>query len=225
MSKIRKAIELFKAGRPILIHDSASREDEVDIVFYAGYVTPETIYLMRTLGGGLICYVTSRKIAEVLGLPYMADILSNIPGLRNLAMKKLRYGDAPAFSIWVNYVGVRTGISDSDRALTISKLHEVVKEVFKGNKETAKEMFLKNFQAPGHVPILVGRSLKVRKGHTELSLALAKLAKLLPSTVIVEMLDKGTSLSVSKAAKIAESLRTVLIEGNELIEALGDLDV
>ncbi|HDD26018.1 MAG TPA: 3,4-dihydroxy-2-butanone 4-phosphate synthase, partial [Acidilobales archaeon] len=103
--------------------------------------------------------------------------------------------------------------------------HEVVKEVFKGNKETAKEMFLKNFQAPGHVPILVGRSLKVRKGHTELSLALAKLAKLLPSTVIVEMLDKGISLCVSKAAKIAESLRTVLIEGNELIEALGDLDV
>ena len=219
---LRKALKLLSEGKPVLVHDSRSREDETDIVFYAKYINPEVVYLMRTLGGGLICYVTSNEIAKVLGLPFMANIFLNYRKLKELAMKKLSYGDMPAFSVWVNHVNVKTGISDYDRSLTISKLHEVVEKIINGKVQEGIKQFYQEFQAPGHVPILIGRSLRVRRGHTELSLALAKAAGLLPSMVIVEMLDKGKSLSASKAKEIAKAINTVFIEGDEIVQVFGD---
>jgi len=216
---LRKAVQLLREGRFVLIHDFESREDEVDIVLYAKYVNPEAIYIMRTLGGGLICYATSRKVAEALGLKYMSEILSAFEPLSRLTKKRLRYGDPPAFSIWVNHVGVRTGISDRDRALTIYKLHEVTEKICTGRIEEGRNQFYEEFVSPGHVPILIGRTLAERRGHTELSLALAVLAELLPSVVLVELLDRGISLSAAKARELALKLNTVLVEADEIIEA------
>jgi 3,4-dihydroxy 2-butanone 4-phosphate synthase len=211
------AIELFKSGKPVLIHDSSTREDEVDMVYHASFITYKEVYMLRTVAGGLICYVMPYEVGRALGLKFMDEILS-ITEFKDLTSRRLSYGDKPAFSLWVNYVGVRTGISDMDRALTISKLYEVTEYVVKGVVDVGRRMFYESFISPGHVPILLSRGVNLRRGHTELSELLARLAGLTPATVIAEVLDEGTSMSLSNARKLAERLGTVLVDGDALLQ-------
>jgi len=216
MNVIKEATEKLLDGKPVLIYDDRRRENEVDMVFYAPKVTPKHIAMMRSLAGGLICYVMPRSVGEVLGLKYMVDIL-RLSGYGELSKKRLRYGDPPNFSLWVNHVDVETGIRDADRAKTIRELDRVVELVLKGEIKSAKRKFYEEFVSPGHVPILLGRSLRERKGHTELSIALAQLAGLRPSLVIVEMLKEGGALSVDEAREVALRLNTILIEGSVIV--------
>ncbi|MEB3859733.1 MAG: 3,4-dihydroxy-2-butanone-4-phosphate synthase, partial [Desulfurococcales archaeon] len=86
----------------------------------------------------------------------------------------------------------------------------------KGDREKALEKFRGEFQAPGHVPILATRGPN-RRGHTELSIALAKMAGLTPSIVLAEMLDRGRSLTLEKAARIAEERGWPLVRGRSIV--------
>lgn len=217
MSKIDEAIEHLRKGEPVLVFDSVQREREIDMVFYAGLIDYRKIYKLRRDAGGLICYVTSYIVAERLGLRFLSDVLSVIPLYKPLISKVLSYGDKPAFSLWVNSIHVRTGISDKDRASTISKLHDVVSLVWKNKVDDARRIFYEEFMAPGHVPILISRGLSKRRGHTELTVALSVLAGLEPSIVLAEMLSLGESMSLSEAEKYAEKEGLVLISGDEII--------
>ena len=69
----------------------------------------------------------------------MYDIL-NIFGKSNQSISSITkntspYGDKPSFSITLNHVNTYTGITDYDRALTISSLSKVCKDFDTGNKE------------------------------------------------------------------------------------------
>ncbi len=173
--------------------------------------------MLRVDAGGLICYATSHLVARHLKLTFMVDLLESFNEYKVLASRVLGYGDKPAFSLWVNHINVRTGISDHDRALTISKLHEVVSLIWNGDIDKGYAKFYEEFVSPGHVPILISRGLRKRRGHTELSIALAVLAELEPSIVLAEMLDKGASLSLDKAKKYAEKHGLILVSGEEII--------
>jgi 3,4-dihydroxy 2-butanone 4-phosphate synthase len=216
---IEEVIAKFVRGTPILVHDSSSREDETDIVVYAGAIDTEKVYRMRTLGGGLLCYATTENVTRSIGIPFADEIYALVDTLRPLTEKRLSYGDRPAFTVWVNHKDAITGIRDKDRALTISKLHEMTSKAFKGDVEGARKMFIHEFQAPGHVPVLAGRGLERRRGHTELSLALAIMGNVIPSVAFIEMLDYGDRLAVDKAKKIAEENGFLFVEGNDIIEA------
>ena len=215
--ELSRAIEAFKHGIPVLVHDDYSREDEVDYVIHASKVTVERVYEMRVLAGGLICYAMPLEAGRRLGLEYMADILSRHPTLHRLTARTLSYGDKPAFSVWVNSLKAKTGITDRDRALTIQELHKVTTLILEGRIEEARRKFYEEFTAPGHVPILLGRRLSERRGHTELSLHLAMLAGMTPSTVIVEMLGRGEALNVREAKAISERYGYPFVEGSTII--------
>jgi len=210
------AMRYLSIGKPVFIHDSSSREDEVDMVYHAGFIDYEKVALLRRLAGGLICFSIPKSVGEVLGLRYMSDILTEV-GYGELTRKRLKYGDPPNFSLWVNHYSAITGIRDRDRALTIRELDNVVELVIEGRIDEAKRKFFNEFTAPGHIPILLGRGLNVRRGHTELSLALAELAGLRPSVVIAEVLDEGDAMPVSKVREVAGKIGTVVIEGDEII--------
>ncbi len=212
---IERALELLRQGRIIFIHDSDSREDEVDAVIRADYVTPSVITWMRKNAGGLICFVTEDSVGRQLGLDFMSNALRKL-GLNGL-IKRPGYGDDPAFSIYVNHVKTVTGIRDRDRALTITRLASIVKMVSEGQVMEARRAFYEEFYAPGHVPILLGRVGR-RFGHTELSLVLSKMAGIPPALVIVEVLsDDGGALSKDAVSKVASELGTVLLDGDEII--------
>jgi len=221
--QLEKAIVAFRRGIPVLVYDAAGRENEVDYVIHASMVTAERVYEMRTLAGGLICYAMPQPAGRLIGLRYGYEILSVIPELAPLTSKTLGYGDKPAFSIWVNSVHVKTGIRDADRATTIRELDKVLTMIVDGDVERARSYFQENFVAPGHVPILLGRRLGDRKGHTELSLHLAILAGMTPSTVIVEMLSRGDALGLEGARRVSREKSYPLVEGSEIIDRVEKL--
>ena len=215
-SNVVKAIKLLGHGEPVFIHDSSSRENEVDMVYHACFIDYKRIALLRKVAGGLICYSMPKSLGEALGLKYMSDILRD-SGYVELTSRTLRYGDPPNFSLWINHINASTGIRDIDRALTIKELDNVVKLIIEGRVGEAKKKFYNEFIAPGHVPVLLGRGLNVRRGHTELSIALAELAGLRPSVVITEVLDEGEAMPVSRVKEIASSLGSVVVEGDEIV--------
>jgi 3,4-dihydroxy 2-butanone 4-phosphate synthase len=219
MSPLEEAVRDLRGGRCVLLYDWPGREEEVDMVYYAGFMDVRRVYELRTEAGGLICFGTAEGVTKALGLPLMVDVLASHEPLR-LLNKRPSYGDASPFALWVSSVDVRTGISDRDRATTIRKLHEVVCLVEGGRVDEARRLFYEGFYAPGHVPILAARDLRVRRGHTELAVLLARLSGLAPSVVFAEMLSVGASMSLSEARRYAEERGLTLVTGDEVLEAV-----
>jgi len=211
-----------------LIHDDTNRENEVDLVASSEKITPKHISIMRKDAGGLICTAITKELSIRLGLPFMHDILK-IFGRTNQSISLINkdispYGDKPSFSITINHVNTYTGITDFDRALTISSLANICKELDEaGDKRNEKiiENFQNNFRAPGHVHILIASKglLNERKGHTEMSIFLTKIANVTNTATICEMLDpiNYKSLSYTDACKYAQENNLVIIEAKDLI--------
>ncbi len=222
MSNLMDAVNALQKGEFVLLHDSKSRENEVDMVVAAQFVTPLYVARMRMDAGGLLCLAVRHDIASKLGLLYMHDMmhmLSNVnPIMAELANGKSPYGDKPAFSIAINHKQTYTGITDSDRALTIAEMARVCSKALNGSD--AKREFVSEFRAPGHVPILIASQglLSERLGHTELAVYLTQLAELIPVAVICEMLDGSTykALSVDRAMQYAREKNIAMVEGSEL---------
>lgn len=53
--QIKSAIRALQNGEFILVHDSSKRENEVDMIVAAQFITSEHIATMRNYAGGLIC--------------------------------------------------------------------------------------------------------------------------------------------------------------------------
>jgi 3,4-dihydroxy 2-butanone 4-phosphate synthase len=217
---LEDAIVAFSAGKFVLVHDGKGRENEVDMVIAAEFVTPEHVGIMRRDAGGLICTAITNEVALKLGLMYMHDILEHMsttaPMLSKIASSNAPYGDRPAFSISVNHRDTYTGITDYDRALTINKIADVCKNI----NSDGPERFSNSFRAPGHVPILIASKglLDDRIGHTELCVYLAQVSGLIHSVVMCEMLDLNThhALTIDEAKKYAKENSILILEGSQL---------
>jgi 3,4-dihydroxy 2-butanone 4-phosphate synthase len=222
VSLVEDAVRALRDGKFILIHDSESRENEIDMVKAAQYISPQDIATMRNDAGGLICLAISDEIASKLKLTFMHNLLhfasKNNPSLSKIISSLAPYGDRPSFSITVNHVDTFTGITDIDRALTITKMSEICSDI----DNYGKYEFSKKFRSPGHVPILIAAKelLKERSGHTELSIQLMKLAVLIPTVVICEMLDSDTggALKVDKAIEYSKRSNIPLVESLQIKE-------
>lgn len=225
MDSLEKAAESLRDGSPVMIFDSESRESEIDLVYPAWAVGPREIYLLRSLAGGLICYATTWRLASMLGLAWGDELISARRELRELAKKRPRYGDRTAFTVWVNHVNVKTGIRDEDRSLTIRELDRVVELLLKGRVEEARDKFMREFLAPGHVPILAARSIEERRGHTELAITLAKLARVRPSLVFAEMLSEGGALTINEARELSSRYGFPLVLGDEIVRRCMSVEV
>ena len=215
---VQSAVDSLKRGEFVLMYDSEGRENEIDMVVAAQFATPEHVARMRQHAGGLLCIAIERQFADRLGLRYMHEILGGVipPGDRDMVMGLAPYGDYPAFSISVNHYRTYTGITDKDRAVTIQEmagLHGV---------EEPRKKFVSSFRTPGHVPLLIasGGLLSKRRGHTEMSVCLSKMAELVPAAAICEMMDAQTysALSAEKARRYAEQNAVPFLDCNELLE-------
>jgi len=213
---LESGIQSLKRGEFILLFDSAGRENEIDLVVAAEFVTPEHVARMRLHAGGLLCIAIDNEFGTSLGLRYMHDILAETSTDKEMIMGLAPYGDRPTFSISVNHYQTYTGITDKDRSLTIREMAKIF-EV-----DNKKKKFVSSFKTPGHIPLLIASQglLASRQGHTEMSVYLTKLAGLSPVTAICEMMDAETytALSLDKAEKYAKQNAIPLIDGKELLE-------
>lgn len=216
---IGKALAALREGKFILLYDFEDRERETDFAIRSDAVTPRHILQMRKDGGGLICTAVHPVAAQRLGLPFASD------ALRAMAVAE-REGDIPydrknhsSFSLWVNHRDTFTGITDRDRALTVNAIAEQVKCALNGGGVR----FHETFRTPGHMALLRAADglLDVRKGQTELSIALAEMADITPAVTICEMLDddSGYALSKADAMTYAKKHGLVFVEGNEVLSA------
>ncbi|MBP1986432.1 3,4-dihydroxy-2-butanone-4-phosphate synthase [Halolamina salifodinae] len=209
----------FARGEPVLIHDAADREGEVDIVYPAAAVDPEAVRRLRNDAGGLICVAIADEIAEAWELPFLADALSH-PAAE---AAHLDYDDRSSFSLPVNHRETFTGITDDDRALTISELGIAAEAAENGDFDA--DAFAETFRSPGHVTLLRGAPdlLADRQGHTELGLALAAAAGREPAVVVCEMVDDetGGARTPAEARAYAEREGLTYVEGRELLTRLG----
>lgn len=214
------ALLSLKRGEFVLLHDSSGRENEIDMVVAAEFITPEHIARMRQHAGGLICIAINNSLGKHIGLNYMHEILSSSTLFgsksKEMIMGLAPYGDHPTFSISVNHYQTYTGITDRDRALTIHEMANLNKADNQQNK------FISSFKTPGHVPILIAADglLLNRRGHTEMSIYLTELAKVNPVAAICEMMDAETysALSVEKAKKYSKQNAIPFVDGKELLE-------
>ena len=163
---IEDAIEDFKLGKPIIVADDESRENEGDLICSGQMVTPEIINFMAQEARGLICLALSHEIAEKLDLPQMVEQNSD-------RMKT-------AFTISIDEekkYGVTTGISAYDREKTI----EVA---------LAPDAQPSDLRRPGHLFPCVSRRGGVleRTGHTEAVVDLARLAGHIPAGPMCEIM-------------------------------------
>lgn len=206
------ATAAFNAGNPVLIHDDAAREDEIDLVYPAHSVTPSDVARLRNDAGGLICLALSDQVASAFDLPYLDDIISHPAG----AEVELGYDSRSSFSLTVNHRDNYTGITDQDRSRTITALADAA-------ADPEHVDFAAEFNTPGHLHLLRAAPglLADRRGHTELGIALAELANIPPAVVVCEMLDDdtGAALSRPKAARYAADNGLVFLDEAKIIDA------
>lgn len=226
MNTLEKALKDLKKGRFVLVHDSEKRENETDMVIAAEHVKPAHIAKMRIDAGGLICVAVDKGAAEKIGLPFLHDVLTlaeiKYPLIEYLEAKDIRYDRRTAFSLSINHRKTYTGISDLDRALTISELGKFFLKVEKSAEPAPvlQKSFGLLFRVEGHVHLLRSSGLENRLGHTELCTHLARMAGCGPAVAICEMINAKThqALGGKDVIKYAKKNNMTLIEGEEIIE-------
>ena len=166
---LERALRQLRAGGMIVICDDPDREDEGDVCFAAEFATAEKIAFMAVHARGLICLSLPEERCDELDLPLMVPENTG--------------SDATGFTVSIEATsGVTTGISAADRARTI----QVAVDPAARPTDLAR---------PGHIFPLRARSRGVleRRGQTEASVDLARLAGLTPAAVLCEVMnDDGT---------------------------------
>ena len=166
LTAIKEALADFRAGKMVIIVDDEDRENEGDLAIAAAFATPEAINFMAREGRGLVCVALAPELVDRLQLPLM------VPSSKN------RSGFGTNFTVSAEArKGVTTGISAYDRAQTVSVLIDPT--------STPDDIV-----TPGHVFPLRAHPEGVlgRRGQTEASVDLARLARLTPAAVICEVM-------------------------------------
>ncbi len=223
--EILRALKDIREGKMVLIFDADDREMETDMTIASQFVTPASIREMRKNAGGLICTTAHNDICGKLDMPFLVDVLAcnhdQHPVLQNLTPNDIPYDTKSAFSITINHRRTFTGITDKDRALTVSEFAKLAKSSYSLSEEEARVEFGKHFRSPGHIHLLnsTPKLLSDRKGHTELATAMMVLAGVTPSATICEMMgDDGNALSKEKAKRYADRFDLCFLEGKDIID-------
>ncbi|MBI88083.1 MAG: 3,4-dihydroxy-2-butanone-4-phosphate synthase [Euryarchaeota archaeon] len=231
-----KAVEAFGSGKPVMIFDSAFREGETDLLWPATSATPEIIRKLRKDCGGLLFLAIGDEVGEIFGLPWLQELHSNEelvklnPVLGHLVTNDLQYDTRSAFTLSLNHRETYTGITDKDRALTTKRFGELAGEVLRGDISNSDAIYAlgSEFRTPGHIPVCRESpgGLKSRQGHTELAVAIARLAGVVPCTIGAEMLepDGDGALSLENAMNYAKINGIPMVTGDEISSAFDEKD-
>jgi 3,4-dihydroxy 2-butanone 4-phosphate synthase len=224
-NNLKAALDALKKGEFVLVYDADGREEETDFIIAAQHVTFQSINTMRKDGGGLIFLIVNHDTKEKLGLPFLADLFykegNRWPVLKELIPNDIPYDTKSSFSITINHRKTFTGITDKDRALTISEFAKLSEEIKELTQIKAQRLFGQRFRAPGHIPLCNSsdKPLSNRFGHTELGVALMLMSGLAPIAAGCEMMDTINALPKEEAIKYGKEHNLVFLEGKEIREA------
>jgi 3,4-dihydroxy 2-butanone 4-phosphate synthase/GTP cyclohydrolase II len=206
LAEIPAALVALAEGKPIVVVDNESRENEGDIILAAQYATQQNLAFMIRHTSGFICAPMTNELADRLELPHM--VMNNQDPL------------ATAYTVTVDAADrASTGISAGERAHTLRVLSDM-------------DSTPASLTRPGHmIPLrAVDGGVRQRAGHTEAAIDLLKLAGLVPVGAIGELVtDEGGMMRLPELIDFAASHGMPIVTIEALIEYLQewhcDLDV
>jgi 3,4-dihydroxy 2-butanone 4-phosphate synthase/GTP cyclohydrolase II len=197
LADIAAAVATLQLGRPVIVVDDESRENEGDIVMAAEHATPKWLAWIIRVSSGFVCAPMTNERADALALPLMTD--DNKDSLRT------------AYTISVDAAGQSsTGISATDRARTL----RVLGDPLSGPSDLIR---------PGHILPLraVDGGVLQRPGHTEAAVDLLRLAGLSPVGVIAEVVaDDGEMMRMPELLRFGEDNGLPVISIDQLARAV-----
>lgn len=176
--RVRAALASLRRGEGVLVVDDEDRENEGDLIYAASSLTEAQMALLIRECSGIVCLCLPVEKIRELDLPPM------------VAKNTSPYQTAFTVSIEASE-GVTTGVSAADRVRTIKAA------VAEGARP-------EDLRRPGHVFPLCARPGGVleRRGHTEATVDLMRLAGLPPYGVLCELTNPDGTM-----ARLPEILR------------------
>ena len=171
ITRVETALTALRLGKGVLVVDDEDRENEGDMVYAAESLTNEQMALLIREGSGIVCVCLPDERVKQLALAPMVENNSS------------QYGTAFTVSIEAA-VGVTTGVSAADRVTTIKAA-------------IADGAVPSDLARPGHVYPLRAQpgGVLTRRGHTEGTIDLMKLAGLKPAGVLCEVTNPDGTMA------------------------------
>jgi len=192
--RIVQALDAMRDGRPVVLLDDDDRENEADLILAAERLTNSNMAMMIRECSGIVCLCLTPEKVRQLGLRPMVE------------NNRSQYGTAFTVSIEARE-GVTTGVSAADRITTI-------------RAAIADEAGIDAVVSPGHVFPLVAveGGVLARRGHTEGSVELARMAGLSPAAVLCELMNPdGTMARRPEALAFAEMYQLPVLTIADLV--------
>ncbi|MFP7656250.1 3,4-dihydroxy-2-butanone-4-phosphate synthase [Chryseobacterium proteolyticum] len=169
--RVENALLKLQQGKGILLVDDENRENEGDIIFPASIITEQDMALLIRECSGIVCLCISEEKSKHLNLRPMVETNNS--------------KNQTAFTISIEAKeGVESGVSAKDRVTTI-------------RTAIAENALADHIASPGHVFPLVAKKGGVfeRRGHTEGSVDLVKMANLGDDAVLCELTNEDGSMA------------------------------
>lgn len=180
--RVERALADLAQGKGIMLVDDEDRENEGDLIFAAEHLTSTQMALMIRECSGIVCLCLTDERIRQLELPMMVDHNTSKNGT--------------AFTVTIEArEGVTTGVSAQDRVTTIRTA------IAEGAKPG-------DLSRPGHVFPLRAQpgGVLTRRGHTEGTVDLMRLAGLQPAGVLCELTNvDGTMARLPEVVAFAEA--------------------
>ncbi|MGL4270114.1 MAG: 3,4-dihydroxy-2-butanone-4-phosphate synthase [Plesiomonas sp.] len=171
IERVEQGLAALRAGRGVLVLDDEDRENEGDLIFAAETITPEQMALTIRHGSGIVCLCITEARRRRLELPMMVEVNSS--------------QNQTAFTVTIEAAhGVTTGVSAQDRVTTI-------------RAAIADDARPSDIHRPGHVFPLRAQDggVLTRRGHTEATIDLMRLAGFKPYGVLCELTNDDGSMA------------------------------
>ena len=191
--RVEKGLGSLRSGGGVIIVDDGDRENEGDVIFPASTITDRQMALLIRHCSGIVCLCLTPEKASSLDLPPMVGNNTS------------KYGTA--FTVTIEAArDVTTGVSAADRVTTV-------------RAAVAENASPADLHRPGHVFPLVAKPGGVleRRGHTEATVDMMRLAGLPPAGVLCELTnDDGTMSRMPEILAFAERERFTVLSVEDL---------
>lgn len=195
----RSVLDDVRDGKPIILVDDMSRENEGDLMIAGARASVSNIAFMTRWGRGIMCLPCDGWVLDGLKIPMMVP-----PALATDPYNT-------AFTVSVDAKeGVTTGVCAADRVRTI--------QVMTDPKSQPADL-----ARPGHLFPLRARDglLAERQGHTESSVTLAEIVGFYPVAVISEIMnDDGSMARMPELENLAKLHGLKILSIPEIVQEL-----
>lgn len=171
LERVQSALESVRRGGGVLVTDDADRENEGDLIFPAQSLTTEQMAMLIRECSGIVCLCLPDEKIRQLGLCMMVE--------KNCSQYQT------AFTVSIEAAeGVTTGVSAADRLTTVQAA-------------IADDAGPHSIHSPGHMFPLRARPNGVleRRGHTEATVDLMRMAGLKPCGVLCEVTNADGTMA------------------------------